>query len=134
MVIAGGGRGDVDLTSGLDIIHDVTMRTHKVKRSSMVNETNRAARKMQTTLRLPRQLYERAKLFVESEKMGSVNDFIVNALSAYVRAMERKAIDDAFAGMATDKQYQREALRIAEEFAASDAEALELTERDLAGA
>lgn len=48
--------------------------------------------------------------------------------------MERKAIDDAFQGMAEDKQYQREALCIAEEFAASDAEALELTERDLAGA
>jgi hypothetical protein len=89
---------------------------------------------MQTTLRLPRKLYEQAKLFVEQGKTGSVNDFIVNALTAYMRAMERKAIDDAFIGMAGDKQYQREALRIAEEFAASDAEALELTERDLVGA
>jgi hypothetical protein len=35
--------------------------------------------------------------------------------------------------MADDKQYQREALTIAEQFAASDAEALELSERDLIG-
>jgi hypothetical protein len=89
---------------------------------------------MQTTLRLPRKLYEQAKHLVERESTGSVNDFIVNALAAYMRAIERKAIDDAFIAMAGDKQYQREALRIAEEFAVSDAEALELTERDLVGA
>jgi hypothetical protein len=63
-----------------------------------------------------------------------VNDFIVNAVAAYVRAVERKAIDDAFRGMADDKQYQREALMIAEQFTASDAEAIELSERDLIGA
>jgi hypothetical protein len=33
--------------------------------------------------------------------------------------------------MANDKQYQREALRIAEQFATSDAEAIELSDRDL---
>jgi hypothetical protein len=89
---------------------------------------------MQTTLRLPRPLYERVKGHVEREQAGSVNDFIVNAVAAYVRAVERKAIDDAFRDMADDKQYQREALMIAEQFAASDAEAIELSERDLIGA
>jgi hypothetical protein len=88
-------------------------------------------RNVQTTLRLPRQLYERAKQHVEREQTGSVNDFIVNALAAYVRAVERKAIDDAFCNMANDRRYQREALRIAEQFAASDAEAIELSDRDL---
>jgi hypothetical protein len=47
--------------------------------------------------------------------------------------MERKAIDDAFRPMASDKRYQREALRLAEQFSASDAETLELSERDLIG-
>ena len=109
------------------------MRTRKAKRASTRHET-RTTRKFQTTLRLPRKLYEQAKLFVEREKTGSVNDFIVNALAVYMRAMERKAIDDAFIGMAGDRQYQREALRIAGEFAVSDAEALDLSERDLVGA
>jgi hypothetical protein len=51
-----------------------------------------------------------------------------------VRALERKAIDDVFRDMAHDKSYQSQALLIAERFAASDAEAMELCERDLFGA
>jgi hypothetical protein len=110
------------------------MRNQKVKRHEIRGGTAKSGRNMQTTLRLPRQLYERVKGHVEREQTGSVNDFIVTALAAYMRAMERKAIDEAFRGMADDKQYQREALMIAEQFAASDAEALELSERDLIGA
>jgi hypothetical protein len=49
-------------------------------------------------------------------------------------AVKRKAIDDAFRDMAHDKSYQSQALLIAEQFAASDAEAMELCERDLVGA
>jgi len=116
-----------------DIIYDVTMRQHKRKHSALGDKPGPPARKAQTTLRLPRKLYERAKLLVEQHKTGSVNDFIVRAVAAYVRAMERRAIDEAFRGMAEDKNYQREAQRISEEFAGSDAEALELSERDLVG-
>jgi hypothetical protein len=89
---------------------------------------------VQTTLRLPKRLYERAKQHVDQEQTGSLNEFIVSALTAYLRAVERKAIDEAFAAMANDEPYRREALKIAEQFAAADAEALELTERDLMGA
>jgi hypothetical protein len=110
------------------------MRNQKVKHSAILGSTSRTARIMQTTLRLPRPLYERVKSHVEREQTGSVNDFIVNALAAYVRAVERKTIDEAFRGMANDKKYQREASLIAEQFAASDAEAIELSERDLVGA
>jgi hypothetical protein len=39
--------------------------------------------------------------------------------------------DCAFQGMLVDKEYQGEALRIAEQFAASDAEALDITEQDM---
>jgi hypothetical protein len=109
------------------------MRNQKMKHPAVRGGASRTTRILQTTLRLPRPLYERVKIFVEQNKTGSVNDFVVTALSAYVRAVERKAIDDAFRGMADDKQYQREALLIAEQFAASDAEALELSERDLIG-
>jgi Arc/MetJ-type ribon-helix-helix transcriptional regulator len=110
------------------------MRNHNVKRSTSRGHRQKPAHNLQTTLRLPKQLYERIKSHVQRDQTVSVNEFIVNALAAYVRAVERKAIDDAFLGMADDKQYQREALMIAEQFAASDAEALELSERDLIGA
>jgi hypothetical protein len=55
------------------------------------------------------------------------------AVTVCVRAAERKAIDDAFRPMASDKRYQREALELADEFSASDAETFELSERDLIG-
>ncbi|MGB7282959.1 MAG: hypothetical protein WBE13_11915 [Candidatus Acidiferrum sp.] len=109
------------------------MRNRKVKRLTIQAGTTKTARNIQTTLRLPRQLYERVKGYVDREQTRSVNDFIVNALAIHVRALERKAIDDSFQGMAEDKQYQREALRVAEQFARSDAEAIELSERDLVG-
>jgi hypothetical protein len=109
------------------------MRNHNVKRSATRRGPQKTPHNLQTTLRLPKQLYERIKSHVQQDQRLSVNEFIVNALGAYVRAVERKAIDDAFLGMADDKQYQREALAIAEQFAASDAEALELSERDLIG-
>ncbi len=122
------------LQSYRDIIYDITMRKRKVRRFATSPSVTQSPRKVQTTLRLPRQLYERAKLFVDRGSQSSVNDLIVNALTAYVRALERKTIDDSFRPMATDKQYLREARGLAEQFAASDAETIEIGERDLIGA
>jgi hypothetical protein len=121
------------LPSRHDLGYDISMRNHNAKRSASRGRAQKTAHNLQTTLRLPKQLYERIKSHVQHDQTLSVNEFIVNALAAYVRAVERKAIDDAFLGMADDKQYQREALAIAEQFSASDAEALELSERDLIG-
>ena len=42
---------------------------------------------------------------------------------------ERRAIDEAFRGMHDDAEYQREAVAIAEEFAISDAEAMQIADR-----
>jgi hypothetical protein len=43
------------------------------------------------------------------------------------------AIDDVFRAMPTDKQFRKEALRLATQFLASDAEAIEIGSRDLTG-
>jgi hypothetical protein len=87
---------------------------------------NRSARNVQTTLRLPKSLYEQAKGFVSTgaTPATTVNDFIVSALRAYTRLLERKNIDAAFAAMAEDSAYRKEAQLIADEFAPSDWEAL----------
>lgn len=117
--------------------YDIAMRTQRTKPYSIPTKRHRAGHsslKTQTTLRLPRRLYEQAKTLASAQEGVSINDFIVAALSTYVRAIERKAIDRAFEGMASDKRYQRETLRIMREFAASDAETLALSERDLVGA
>jgi hypothetical protein len=89
---------------------------------------------LQTTLRLPDSLYQKARKLVAEEKhASSMNDLIIAALSAYLRALDRKLIDSAFAGMADDQEYQNEANLIAREFAESDAEALLLAGQQFAG-
>lgn len=92
-----------------------------------------------TTVRLPGPLYDQARDVVEKEKSGgpgnsiSLNDLIVTAIKAYLRMYRRRQIDAAFASMAEDTDYQKEAALLAEEFEHSDWEALELEEADLAG-
>ena len=60
-------------------------------------------------------------------------DPIGSGVTGDERDPERSAIDAAFQGMAADAAYQEEALQIAEEFATSDAGALEICERDMLG-
>ena len=90
--------------------------------------------KVQTTVRLPRTLYEQARWLIKRNvsSAGSINDFVIAALRTYVKLLKRKQIDAAFAGMAEDADYQKEAHRIAEGFAESDWEALQITEKDTA--
>jgi hypothetical protein len=84
-------------------------------------------RKVQTTLRLPRPLYEQAKAYVSKGETAAetINDFIVAAIQTYTRILKRRSIDAEFSRMAGDANYQKESQLIAEEFAHSDWEALE---------
>jgi len=95
-----------------------------------------ATREMRaTTVRLPRRVYDQAKCLVEREGKHnttflSLNDFFVTAIQAYVKLYKRRQIDAAFAGMAEDADYQKEARLLVEEFEPSDWEALRLGERE----
>jgi hypothetical protein len=92
-----------------------------------------------TTVRLPVRLYEEVRDLAEREnergsrRWVSVNDVIVTAMAAYVKMRKRRQIDAAFEGMADDPAYQQGALRLAEDFEASDWEALRLNETHLLG-
>ena len=96
-----------------------------------------ASREMRaTTVRLPQPVYEQAKGFVNSERKNaatflSLNDFFVTAIQAYVKLYKRRQIDAAFAMMAEDADYQKEARLLAEEFEPSDWDALRLGEDHL---
>lgn len=91
-----------------------------------------STRRVRTTVRLPRPLYEEARSFVQKEvsPAENINDFFVAAICAYVKLLRRKQIDSDFARMAEDADYQREARLIEEEFSPSDWEAFELVERE----
>jgi hypothetical protein len=84
-------------------------------------------RKVQTTLRLPRPLYEQAKAYVSKGETAAetINDFIIAAIQTYTRILKRRSIDAEFSRMAKDANYQKESQLITEEFAQSDWEALE---------
>jgi Arc/MetJ-type ribon-helix-helix transcriptional regulator len=113
--------------------YDSAMRTRKQQHIVLQKKTAKRSRNTQTSLRLPEGLYERAKKAVEAGATSSVNELLVKALTAYLRALERRAIDEAFQPMANDRAYQREAEKLAGEFSASDAESLRLSEQDLVG-
>lgn len=87
--------------------------------------------KVRTTVRLPRNLYNEARRFVDKNLVSAetLNDFLVTAVLSYVKVVRRRQIDAAFSCVAEDVDYQKEAKLIAEEFSQSDWEALELGEK-----
>src|ERR1700685_1746592 len=78
-----------------------------------------------TTVRLPRQIYERAKTVIgRSSHLASFNEFVVQAIEEKVRKLTEAEIDAAFAKMADDQDYQNSSIALTEEFSRSDWEAL----------
>ena len=76
-----------------------------------------------TTVRLPRNVYERAKTVVMRSQASSFNEFVVQAIEEKVRRLTESEIDAAFAEMAQDTDYQRNSAALAREFEKSDWEA-----------
>jgi hypothetical protein len=83
-----------------------------------------------TTVRLPKHLYEEARAVVAkgATEAKSLNDLLVDSLAKRLKQLRRQCIDAEFARMKGDVRYQQEAVALAEQFAASDWEALRLAE------
>lgn len=77
-----------------------------------------------TTVRLPRQVYESAKTVVVQSQASSFNEFVVKAIEEKVQRLTEAEIDAAFAEMAHDIDYQRSSITLAREFEGSDWQAL----------
>lgn len=76
-----------------------------------------------TTVRLPRHVYERAKIVVVQSQASSFNEFVVQAIEEKVRRLTEAEIDQAFSQMAHDTDYQRSSIALSREFEKSDWEA-----------
>ena len=89
-------------------------------------------KRVRTTLRLPRSVYDKARQLVSNKEIpaDNMNDLFEAAIVAYVRLLERKRVDAAFAAMVHDREYQKEARLIADEFGQSDWEAFAAVERE----
>jgi len=82
-----------------------------------------------TTVRLPKQIYQLAKSAIEkSEAASSFNDFVVQAIEQKLQQLTESKIDAAFALMADDPAYQRDAVALTRQFEKSDWEASRLSE------
>jgi metal-responsive CopG/Arc/MetJ family transcriptional regulator len=84
---------------------------------------------LRTTLALPSDLVAAVDEAVQAGKARSRNELVSTAIRRELRAIERAAVDDAFAGMAEDVEYHAEARQIMREFAAIDHEVLDTCHR-----
>jgi hypothetical protein len=93
----------------------------------MRKATQRGAKKIRTTVTLPKPVYEEARSLIDSNAVPaeSMNGFFEAAVRAYLKQFKRKEIDAQFAAMATDPAYQQQAESITAEFRESDWEAFE---------
>jgi metal-responsive CopG/Arc/MetJ family transcriptional regulator len=83
---------------------------------------------VRTTLALSADLLEAVDQLVREGKAKSRNELVAAALRHELAALERAAIDAAFAEMTHDQAYWDEARRLTAEFASSDWEAFQLGE------
>lgn len=81
-----------------------------------------------TTLALPDDLLAGIDRAVHEGKSRSRNAFVAEAVRQALASIENAEIDAAFAAMAVDEEYQREALEIAGEFEHASWEALQRDE------
>jgi metal-responsive CopG/Arc/MetJ family transcriptional regulator len=77
---------------------------------------------------LPSELRSAVDQAVREGGAKSRNELMANALRRELAALERAAIDAAFAEMAHDLDYQEESRRLTAEFESSDWEAFQLGE------
>jgi hypothetical protein len=84
-----------------------------------------AKRYQNTTVRMPRHVYERAKTVAIQSEASSFNEFVVQAIEEKVQRLTEAEIDAAFAEMANDTDYQRSSVALAREFEKSDWEAFQ---------
>ena len=80
---------------------------------------------VRTTIAIPLSLLTATDKAVREGKAKSRNEFFATSLRRELALLERSAVDSAFSGMAGDGDYRDESRRLAQEFAASDWEALD---------
>ena len=75
---------------------------------------------LRTTITLPQQLLNAVDQAVREGKAKSRNELLAAAVRHELNALQRAAIDAAFAEMANDLDYQEEAQSITDDFARAD--------------
>lgn len=98
--------------------------------SKAASKRRRPPRLRRTTVALPADLLDAADRAVRGGAAKSRAELLARALSRELAARRRKQIDAGFLAMATDPDYQADAIVLAEEAVAAGWEALRLSERN----
>lgn len=88
-------------------------------------------RSVRTTITVPEDLLEAADRAVREGKARSRSELVVEALRRELAEYDRAAIDEAFAALAGDDEFQSESVALSEEGIPSGWEALRLGEREV---
>lgn len=80
-----------------------------------------------TTVRVPRHVYQQAKTVIDRSQGASFNEFVVQAIEEKVLRLTEAEIDAAFAQMSQDPDYKHDSVALAQEFEKSDWQAFEST-------
>lgn len=91
----------------------------------------KATPKVQTTLRLPRPIYEQANEILRNRtaNVATFNELVIAALRSYIQMAKRRQIDLAFRAMAQDTDFRTDATLLSAEFEESGWEAFEIGEK-----
>jgi hypothetical protein len=97
-------------------------------RASASKSTVQKEKTQPTTVRLPGNLLDQAREFLESGMTGiaTMSGLVAGALEWYLEKMRREQIDQAFLKMAEDRNYQRLSRELNEMFSHSDRETMSL--------
>jgi len=65
-----------------------------------------------TTVRMPVELHDELKIVLDQGAFGSFNELLVSAVQNLLKALRERAVDQQFARMAEDENYQKVALNL----------------------
>jgi metal-responsive CopG/Arc/MetJ family transcriptional regulator len=94
-----------------------------------MQQTQASNQRTRTTVAIAPALLDAVDRAVREGLAASRNDFLAAALRRELARCNRQAIDDAFAAMADDPDYQQEAMDIEQSFAVASWEALATSAR-----
>jgi metal-responsive CopG/Arc/MetJ family transcriptional regulator len=84
---------------------------------------------IRTTVTIPAILFQRSQRFLDKRVIANRNAFVIAALEHFLATLERQEIDQQFANLADDEEYQRLNEAMTESFSNSDWEAFTLAEK-----
>lgn len=100
----------------------------KPGRANTQKTQRRSSATQSSTVRIPTPLIDQVRPFLLKGSARSVNEFVADSVAQRLRELRDAEIDQAFAAMSDDADYQAESIKVSKEFEASDWHSLQRSE------